>query len=229
MKKTSIGGTAFLAFCLISLQYASADQVILTFDQAGINDFAAVDQSYGDRVVATPDSNGNQYGINITDGNGLTPNVEVEYNANGAGVALWTTGYGSLENVLFAGDFAAELNLNFTADAGFEVGIHDFQLGYFGMVEDIPGIQIRDGDDNVLWSVGQTSIGNTESFSTGGIFASSLTLTIDLTGFGAGSDNFGIDNVAFSQRVSTVPEPTGGIVLAATACAGLLYRRKRTA
>jgi hypothetical protein len=221
------------AICLIAANFflsanAQAD-IVLTFDQSGASNFTSIDQDYGDRVVASPDANGHVYDI-VPDVNLLTPNVEVAYNAGGVGIALWTSGgYGDLDTVIFAGDFATELEIDFTADAGFEVGLAGFDLAAFSSSQTIQGVEVTDGDDNVLFSVGSTLISgvNRNSFDTSGIFADSLTIAVDLTGLGSGADNIAIDNIQFSQRpISAIPEPASASIVL-LGLIGLASRRKR--
>ena len=205
---------------------ASAD-VVLTFDQDGISNFAPIDKDYGDRVVSSPDSNGHAYDL-VPASELFTPNVEVEYSAGGSGLALWTTGYGDLTNVLFADNFATELKIELTADSGFEVGLSGFDLAAFGSDLAVGDIEVLDGSDNVLWSAGPTttlSSTTRNSFDTSGIFADSLSIVIDLDGLGGNADSAGIDNIQFSQR-SAVPEPTGASILL-LGLIGLISRRQR--
>ena len=213
-----------VAICLTS---SSNADVILTFDQSGIFDTMGVDQAYGDRVIASPDSAGHSYDIIAGNGLGLTPNVEVDYIAGEP--KLWTTGYGDLTNVFYDEiDFSTSFEIEFSADPGFEVGIFGFEMAAFGAGETLPGIEILDGDNTILWSVGPTFITGSDhnSFDTGGVFAESLTITVDLTGLGGSSDNIGIDNVHFGQRLAAVPEPSGAVVLVG-GVVGLLFRRRR--
>jgi len=225
MRRTLYFTICFLASSLLSMN-ANAD-VVLTFDQSGIFDSVLIDQNYGDRVTASPDGNGHAYDIITGNGLGTTPNVEVSY--SGESPDLWTTGYGDLTNVFYNElDFSTGFGITLTADAGFEVGLFGFDMAAFGLGEVLPGVEVLDGDDNVLWSASSVAIDGTNrnSFDTGGVFADSLTISIDLTGLGGGSDNIGIDNVHFGQRVSAIPEPAGASVFFA-GLLGLLGRRNR--
>jgi len=220
--------TIFLAvaICLFSGN-ANAD-VVLTFDQSGIVNGSAVDFAYGDRVVASPDVNGHVYDIITGNGLGLTPNVEVNYIGTGADLSIWTTGYGDLPFVLYDElDFMNGFSVQFVADPGYEVGIFEFDMAAFGGDQVIPGVEIVNGSGTSLWSVGAQTISGSSrnSYSTGGVFGSSLTINIDLTGLGGGSDNIGIANIQFGQRA--IPEPSGaGMLLIGVI--GLIVRRKRT-
>jgi hypothetical protein len=101
-------------------------------------------------------------------------------------------------------------------------------MAAFGGGEVLPGINILDQNDTVLWSIGSTSISGSarNSFDTGGVFAQSLTIAMDLTGLDGRSDNIGIDNVHFAQRTSAIPEPAGASLIVAGALS-LLCRRRR--
>lgn len=226
MKTTTSKLACLLIFGFLAARSVDAD-VVLTFDQSGIFDSVSIDQNYGDRVTASTDGLGHSYDIIAGNGYGLTPNVEASYTAGSAD--LWTTGYGDLTNVFYDEiDFSLGFELELIADAGFEVGLFGFDMAAFGTGEVLPGINVTDQNDTVLWSIGPTSIsGSTRnSFDTGGIFAESITISIDLTGLGGGSDNIGIDNVHFAQRTSAVPEPAGTSLIVAAAMS-LFCRRRR--
>lgn len=226
MKRPIYLTAVFLAALCFFSTNTNAD-VVLTFDQSGIGNGTTLDPNYGDRVVAGTDGSGHAYDIVTGAGLGLTPNVEVNYTAGAA--ALWTTGYGDLTNVYYDEvDFNDGFDVEFVADTGFEVGVFGFDMAAFEADTTIPGIEILDGNSNVLWSVGSTTISGSarNSFDTGGLFADSLTIAIDLTGLGNASDNIGIDNIQFGQRVAAIPEPTGTCVLLAGVLA-LAGRRRR--
>ena len=199
-------------------------QVSLSFDQLGISDSILIDQAYGDRVVTSPDANGHAYDIF---GLSTTPNVEASYSALDPN--LWTTGYGDLTNVYYdETDGSTEFSLTLDADAGFEVGLLGFDVAAFDGIDiSVPEIEIRDGNGNVLFSQTTALISSSTHTSfdfTGGIFANSLTIEIDLTGLGGASDNIGIDNVSFVQ--AAVPEPSSLLVLG-LAVTGLTCKRRR--
>ena len=196
-----------MALCFIPAISSASANVILTFDHNPTLDFQDIDQSYGDRVTESPDLLGHAYDIT----SGSTPNVSVTYGPNQT--RIWTTGYGDLENVLFNDlDGDTSLQIELTADAGFEVGLFGFDVASFvaaGLT--IEDIQVRDGNGNVLYSAGSTLIpgtGHNDFDFTSGLFAGTLIIDIDLTGLGDNSDDIAIDNVSFSQRVET-----GGVIL----------------
>ena len=92
----------------------------------------------------------------------------------------------------------------------------------------VAGIDITDEDGNVLWAAGSTLIGGGSTHSdfdfSSGLFAQSLTIDVDLTGLGSGSDNIAIDNVHFGQIA--VPEPSSAIVCLAGSVLVMCRRRR---
>ena len=132
-----------LAFALLtSLASLANAQVTLTFDQSGgVIDSILIDQTYGDRVVSSPDSNGHTYD-GVTPDSSTTPNVEVSYTA--VDPNLWTIGYGDLTNVYYdETDFSDGFSLTLTADAGFEVGLLGFDAAaFFGVFANSLSIEI---------------------------------------------------------------------------------------
>ena len=219
-----------LAFALLTSLVSLANaQVTLTFDQSGgVIDSILIDQTYGDRVVSSPDSNGHTYD-GITPDSSTTPNVDVSYTA--VDPNLWTTGYGDLTNVYYdETDFSDGFSLTLTADAGFEVGLFGFDAAAFFGDEIAPEVAITDGNGNVLWSQTNAEIDSTTHTSfdfVDGIFANSLSIEIDLTGLGASSDNIGIDNVSFVQQTAAVPEPSSLLIIWITGIGVASIRRRQ--
>ena len=195
--------------CSLFINTSSWADVVLTFEQDGATNGQAVNQNYGDNVIASPDSNGHQYDIIVGNGFGLTPNVQASYSGDNS-PAIWITGYGDLTTVLYGSGSSTLVRITLEADPGFEVGLFGFDMAsFFSSGSTIPGLQVLDGDDNVLWSQGSTLIlggGAHSDFDfAGGLFASTLKLEIDVTGVG---NNAGVDNVHFAQRSPAIPEPT---------------------
>jgi len=200
-------------------------QVQLTFDDDGaVTNSEPVDQAYGDRVTASPDINGLLYGSVVGGG---APNVEVSY--QGLLPDIWAIGYGDLINVLYnEADGDDLLQVTLVADAGFEVGLLGFDAAAFGGNQDVPGIDIVDGSDNVLFASGAFTLLGASSHNdfdfAGGLFAQEININVDLTGLGGQSDNVGLDNILFTQRA--VPEPTmAGLLVLGTG--SVLVRRRR--
>ena len=204
---------------------------VLTFDHNPTVRFERIKQTYGDRVVATPDANGHQYLI-VDDGFGTTPNVELEY--GGPLPSIWTSGYGDLVNVLFNDqDGDDELSIALLADPGFEVGLFGFDLASFSSGgQTIAGFEIRDlAADTPLLTQGTTLVSGTTRNSYdfgGGLFAAAIGIRIDLTGLGTLSDNIAIDNIYFAQTgVSPIPLPAA-FWLFASALLGLVGFKRTT-
>lgn len=207
--------------------------VVLTFDHSPIADFLDIDQDYGDRVTSSVDANGHMYDIIVGNGLGPTPNVEASYGPGDP--ALWTSGFGDLTNIYFNDDdFDTSLQITLVADPGFEVGLFGFDVASFiAAGQTVQGIEVRDGDGNSLWSIGSQLIsgpgGHNDYDFNDGLFASSLTLDVDLTGLGGLSDDIGLDNVHFGQRVVAVPEPSSSCALLTMfALCSTRMRRRRT-
>jgi len=118
---TPISGILFALGALSDESNAS----VLTFDIDPISNFLNIDQDYGDNITATT-IGGFSYGAD----EGFTPNVNVSYGDSDP--ALWTTGYGDLTNVLFEdADNSGILEITFTADPGYAVSLHGFELASF--------------------------------------------------------------------------------------------------
>lgn len=203
----------FIAAAL-ALAPSAANATILIFDvTGGVSNHGNMPQTYGDNVTAAIDGLGHGYGVGAE---GFTPNVTVAYGTAGEDPALWTTGYGDLTNILFNdADGDTTFTTRFTADAGYRVDLHSFDLASFLTAgQTIQGFTIRDvGLDMVLFSQGATVItGATHNtFNFTGVSANSLEIVVNLTGLGGVSDDIGMDNVRFGQSLVTtggVPEPT---------------------
>lgn len=211
---------------VFSLQSRTSADVVLIFDQSGgTGNGQQLDQDYGDRVTASPDGNGHQYDIITGAGLGLTPNVEMSY---GPGIPrLWILGYGDLTNVYYEEDMNdGALEMTFDADPGYEVGLFGFDVAAFLSDRTIAGLSVVDGNNNVLWSQGSTLISGTSHNDfdfVNGLFAESLTLSIDLSGLGSDYNDIGIDNVHFAQRA--IPEPGSGLLLLGVGVAVFSRRR----
>ena len=218
---------------VVSATSGGFGDVVLTFDHNPIANFLDIDQDYGDRVTSSVDANGHMYDIILGNGLGTTPNVETTYGPGGD-PALWTSGFGDLTNVYFNDDdFDNSLQLTLAADPGFQVGLFGFDVASFlAAGQTVQGIEVRDGDGNSLWSIGSQLItgpgGHNDYDFVGGLFASSLTIDIDLTGLGNLSDDIALDNVHFGQQVVAVPEPsTGGALFFVFALCSTRIRRRR--
>lgn len=207
---------------------------VLTFDvDPPVSNSEAIDQDYGDRVVTTNDVLNNfQYGVG---GEGFTPNVITEYvGATGFDPNLWSTGYGDLTNIYFDDDDNnGNFGIEFTADPGFEVGLHGFDLAwFFDGSATIDSLTVLDSEGNPLLSLTDVVIlgGSSHSdfdFMTP-FFDDVITVLIDAGNLGNLSDDIGYDNVVFSQRVAPIPLPAAAWLFASgIGLLGLCRRRRR--
>jgi hypothetical protein len=209
-----------------------AQATVLTFVNdagGGLGNFGALSQAYGDNVSAATQG-GFGYGADF----GFTPNITADYGTNGAGTATtWDTAYGDLLNVVYASQGAA-FELTLTAEEGFFVQLHGFDLGGWSFTDYIiNSVQVLDGGGAVLFGQSEVAIEGTNGhtdFDFGlPLSAAVLRIRFDATNLGGNSDNIGIDNVAFSQT-TVIPEPATAGVLAAALALGLAVgaRRRRS-
>lgn len=212
---------------VLLLSALSARAVVLTFDLTGIANFQNINQAYGDNVTAFT-SGGFSYGS----AHGLTPNIVVAY--GNTDPALWTTGFGSLTNILNEDqDNTGILTITLTADAGYEVQLHGFDLAafpVFGSDPTVGALTITSGATTLhsqnSFLVSQTAF---TPFTFGTPLAgASIVIQIDARNLGAANDDIGLDNLAFSQVA--IPEPSTWAALAgASALLGALVRRRNLA
>lgn len=192
---------------IAGLLYLPAGQVnaaVLTFDIVGISNHLNIDQNYGDNITAIT-----QGGFSYGSLQGLTPNITVSY--GNSDPALWKTGFGTLENVLFEDlDNTGILEITLTALPGESVLLHSFDLAAFGQVFSAdPTIDLVEvtTDTMQLFSLSDALISKSTFssfvFSTP-LQANELTIRIDARNLGAFNDDIAIDNIVFS---SPVPVP----------------------
>jgi MYXO-CTERM domain-containing protein len=233
---------------------SEAHATILLFDQARdatshtivepTTSGASVEQDYGDRVTGSPQS---VLGGQFTYGNGgegFTPNVLVDYFVDspplGIGVSLWNDEYGDLTNVVFGNQTSNNLNIQLTADAGFDVLLYHFDLaGWFNTDYTINSVRVLGGgatlfsQSNVLVEGNFTGPRHTSFDFATPLSGPQLLIEIDRGNLPSGMrDNIGIDNVRFGQDppVASVesPEPSTGLLLALGLIALPLLVRRRT-
>ena len=225
MKRLKNKATVTAAITLGGLLATGANGAVLTFDITGIGNFDNIDQSYGDNVTATTMGS-----FSYGSAEGFTPNVVVEYGDSDP--SLWTTGYGNLTNVLFENlDGSGVLTVDFSADPGFEVLIHEFDLvGYDSAFGTPPTIDLVDVSDasNSLFSLANAVISDTTStnFSfSPALQAPQLTITIDARNLGNLNDDIAIDNIVFSQVA--IPEPSSALLIGISVMGFMLRRSRR--
>lgn len=246
-----VGLTGLLGGLLLIASPAPA--TILTFDQqrdaatgslvGPTTSGGVLPADYGDRVsgpsMVVP---GGLFSYGEA-GEGFTPNVTLELFSSGAtatdpAVRLWEAGYGDLVNVVFSeGPGTAGspiLNVLFTADPGFVVDLHGFELAAFGNAAlTIAAVEIR-ADAATLFSetnvvvAGAASVPGRTTFAFATPYsAAELLLRIDLSNLAPGiQDNVGLDSIRFGQTPPPIPEPgTAALLLAGLA---LLACTRRT-
>jgi hypothetical protein len=227
----------FIAAAAAAFMPAAASATVLTFDVAGgVTNSASLPQAYGDFVAGSPQA-GHSYGVGAE---GFTPNVEVTY-GDGAGEQpnVWTTSYGDLTNIYF-NDLGSDTTLTttFTAAAGYLVDLYSFDLASFvDAGQTIQGFLVRDvGADSVLFSQGSTFITGASHYSATfatPLSANTLQVVVNLAGLNTTSDDIGMDNIRFGQRLAPadppgVPEPaTWALMLAGFFGAGAMLRDRR--
>jgi hypothetical protein len=223
---------SIISLTILAVLAAPTHATVLTFDTGQTNG-APIDQNYGDNVDSATQGSFS-YG---TDG-GFTPDVVVAYSGirqdTGAetGIRYWQTGYGDLVNVIeneFDGN--SKIIITFTADAGFLVSLHSFDLAnYWNYDGTVHNITIRDGSNNVLYTADDVSAPHGSPVPTHnsvslplGIQGGQLIMTLDirLGSLGVDSDGIGLDNIKFSQSVQSVVPLPGALLLFATGLLGL--------
>ncbi len=228
---------ACLAPLIVIASFAESNATLLTFDQdPPITDFETLDESYGDRVTSTTMPGNYLYGEM---GEGFTPNVVIDYGPDpGADPRLWSTGYGDLSNVLFENNDAfGILRLTFTADTGFVVRLHSWDIiAYttsFASDPTIDYVRVLDSDGTELYREDSKSISRTThttfDFSATPFTDDVLVLEYSSNNLTGQTDSIASDNFRFSQAAA-VPEASILFIwtgLTAIGGATAIIRRKR--
>ena len=197
---------------------------ILIFENSSGFSIGFIDSNYGHRVTANIQG-GFSYG-----GTADTPNVVTNYSANTRG---WTSNYGDLSNVAYTGAFDGILQLTLSADPGFEVNLHSFDLAGWSQADHIiNSVQVLDGVGQVLFSQSNVLVHGDlvgprhTTFSFPPLTAPALSIRFDASNLTVpfGAQVIGLDNVRFSQ----VPEPSSvAIALTGAACTLTLLATRR--
>lgn len=210
-----------LRLAALPLLAAPAAATVLIFEYPGLNG-DPVPQDYGDRVAAAAMGDF-MYGLD----HGLTPHVVADYFGT-AGAKRWDTGYGDLVNVLYPeSEGSALLRITLTADPGWLVSLHGFDLGgYPGADYTISALRVLDGAGALLLEESgvlvrgatadglgrrHTSFDFAEPFT-----AQTIVIEFETGPLGGASDNIGIDNIAFSQVPAPASLPLAALALLAT-------------
>ncbi|MEQ1529725.1 MAG: hypothetical protein ABL925_10440 [Methylococcales bacterium] len=247
VKKTRFFSLPIAAVLLGFAQTSGA--TILQFDQirdAGGNVLATisgrdVETDYGDRVTGSPMNVTNGQFTYGNGGEGFTANVVTDFFAatalpNAAAVSLWQDSYGDLTNVLIGNNNSNTLNVQLSADSGFQVQLHHFDLaGWPNTDYTINAVRVL-SNASTLFSQGNVVVeGNLTGarhtlfdFSTP-LTATELLIQIDYSNLPGGQhDNIGIDNIRFGQTPpATIPLPTAWILFASGFAAIAFRKRSR--
>lgn len=223
--KSIVGHNAsFLVAVALCTAAVDTQATVLLFDQSRdaathtivvpTTSGASVEQDYGDRVTgAVQDVLGGQFTYG-NEGEGFTPNVLVDYFAGSSATAmsLWEDSYGNLTNVMFGHQNTNTLNVQLTADVGFDVLLYGFDLaGWLNADYTISAVRVLDSgmelfaQNNVLVEGNFTGPRHTSFDFATPLSSSQLLIEIDYSNLAdSQQDNIGIDNVRFGQN----PPPT---------------------
>jgi hypothetical protein len=227
-KNTSTRMLLILAALLLWATAPHATAAVLTFDIVGQADYAPLSQEYGDRITSTA-MGSFSYGID----SGYTPNISVTYTGTpggplGSDLCVWGSWSTQETNVLNNEDDGEPLlRIDFTADSGYLVNLHSFDLtAYLGGTFTVDNLLIQNQNGALLSESGISINGpiNYNDDDEGTIWSGTqISIILDLTSVGRENDSIGLDNIKFSQ---SVPEPATMSLLAVGAMA-LLKRRRQ--
>jgi hypothetical protein len=214
------------------LPRSSAVATVLTFDDdPPITNSENINQAYGDAVTSTTMPGNFLYDEN---GEGFTPNIAVDYGPLApvnASPDLWSTGYGDLTNILFKdADGFDYLQVTFTADPGFRVRLHSWDMAAFGAVfssdPTIDSVRVLDSGGNELLALTNVSISETThtsfDYAANPFVDDVLVLEFNSGNLGGLSDDIAFDNIVFSQ----IPEPGAMLLLLLGACELAAWMRR---
>lgn len=205
---------------LAALAPLSAQSTILTFTET----FGDGIDSYGDRVVGSP-----QAGATYLEGDGWTPNVELNFVVPSTAPSLWATGYAGNQMPWALGHSAFDVpfRLEFVPDAGYQVTLHGFEIGTWASGSYQTDIRVWDEagsfDQPNLFASDSLLVPNTVYLPLTGPLTGQGTLHLYLNNLGS----TGLDNIHFSQ--SLVPEPASLALMGLGISGVLLAARRRPA
>jgi hypothetical protein len=197
---------ATLTLCASTATAALA--TVLTFDNANVGPFNSIPTNYGSRVNASGTDESGSINFDLT--LGATPNIAVQMYTASYGdntwnqlyaLFRWASDYANLTSVAYHGS-GEGARIVLTADAGYQVRLHQFQMGGYLANQTLPFLQVLvDGNPvytqtNVLIS-GTTA--NTFAFDPNAVKGRVIEIR-----FG-NNNNVAIDNIAFSQTGGCEP------------------------
>ncbi len=145
---------------------------------------------------------------------------------------FWSGGFNDLTNfVEYEPDGEAGYTITFTAAPGSTVSVAGFDFGNYGGAVTLPRLAVVDNTGTVLFDRPNLSVPDRSAghlLFAPNATATSLTISLDLTGLGGNSDNMGLDNIRFHQTATPVPEPATLATLG-LGVAAIARRRRRSA
>ena len=201
---------ATLTLCASTATAALA--TVLTFDNANVGLFNSIPTNYGSRVNASGTDESGSINFDLT--LGATPNIAVQMYTASYGdntwnqlyaLFRWASGYANLTSVAYHGS-GEGARIVLTADAGYQVRLHQFQMGGYLANQTLPFLQVL-VDGNPVYTQSNIPISGTT--------ANTFTFDPDVVKGRVieirWADNtgacVGIDNIAFSQTGGCEPNP----------------------
>lgn len=209
-----------LAFSLLTLSLVlsaalqARAQTFINFDDLTFTNSDAVPVGYRSGAINTPD-------------------ILVSYRSfdtttdASSDLVMWNNDYGDLNKVAYANTNGLGAEITLTPTNGQEVNLASFDLaGYPGANQLADFIRVVDGSNNVLWSASSLTVAGIGPSHSSYLPNISSTTPIRLQ-WGA-NWNIGIDNVQFSQSItSSAPEPTSMVLLGLGGALMLRAARRR--
>jgi LPXTG-motif cell wall-anchored protein len=163
---------------------------------------------------------------------GDTAQIDITYgNTNASSVQFWANGYGSLDNVIFAGGSGAGSGtITFTPNAGFEVSLRSFRTANYNNVNRFLSYSVSAGGGFITSdTIAPSASASTDIIVNSAYFTSSIVLS-----WGPDSYYNGLDDITFDVRAvdtMAVPGPIAGAGLPALLALGgfVAWRRRKAA
>lgn len=197
---------------------AQAADTLIDFDDLAFNDYDPIPLGYRSGALNTPDIQVSYRSFNTANDTTVLDNL-----------LLWNSSYGNLNKVAFASQNGLGAEITLTPTNGQQVNLTSFDLaGYATADLGASFIQVVDSSNNVLWSAGNLTVAGAGPSHSSYVTNISSAKAVKIQ-WGT-NWNIGVDNVRFSQSITTAaPEPTSMVLLGlgGALMAGALRRRKR--